>query len=195
MDSSITKQCPEQDRGYDMKTCLVAVCVCLLGVASDVEAQSCSGANLALGKAVSASRINHPELPENQPENAVDGDYGTPWNAGDYPPQWIEIDLGSPASLSCARLVVDQSPDGVSSHTIIGRTEQGQERVLASINQWLNKYEILEIDLDSASDHYQWVRVETTSSPSWVAWFEIELYGSIAVPAENMTWGRIKGMY
>ena len=67
--------------------------------------------NLALGKLVTASRSDQP------PELAVDGSGETYWLALDYPPQWIEVDLGATHTIRKIRLHVAQLPDGDTVHS------------------------------------------------------------------------------
>jgi len=128
--------------------------------------------NLAAGAAVTASQ----SLPEEPAANAVDG---TPaqWGSGGDAPQWIEIDLGAPTPVSEVRLTVAQWPEGTTVHrirwasddhifaaepvTLEGETRDGD--VIG--NRWDQPVPV------------QYLRIETVSSPSWVAWREIEVYG------------------
>jgi hypothetical protein len=135
-----------------------------------------AGANVAYGKVARAAATN----PGDEPQNAFDGDTGTLWSAGESPPQWIEVDLGGVFDVAEIRLVPSQYPAGRTVHLISGsgpdtgglvelgaidgETNDGDYLVLAAGSPWL--------DLDT-------IRVETISSPSWVAWREIEV---IAVP-------------
>jgi hypothetical protein len=72
--------------------------------------------NLALGAEVRASDAAAGQ----GPELAVDGEQGTGWIAGAGPPQWIEVDLGAPATIDELRLVVSQSPAGRTVHVVSG---------------------------------------------------------------------------
>ena len=133
------------------------------------------GANLAYGRPVRASAIEagHPAA------HAVDGDLGTWWNSGGPPTQWIEIDLESPQSIAGLQLTPSQFPAGptvhrvlaagpdtggafVLLHTFSGETQDGQQLLFNPAEPW------------QAIDR---VRVVTDSSPSWIAWREIELIG------------------
>lgn len=92
------------------------------------------------------------------------------------PAQWIEVDLGGVFDVAEIRLVPSQYPAGNTVHRILGsgpetgglielgviegETNDGDYLVLFGASPWLG--------LDS-------IRVETTSSPSWVAWREIEV--------------------
>jgi hypothetical protein len=63
--------------------------------------------NLAYQKTVTASG-SRPDAPAG---NAVDDGMGLVWNAGGFPPQWIQIDLGAPAVITEIRLQVEQYPE------------------------------------------------------------------------------------
>ena len=76
--------------------------------------------NLALNKPATASSA----LPTNPPELAVDGSLETHWGSGDFPPQWIEIDLGAAFLIESIRLTVDQSPDGETRHQVWGKASE-----------------------------------------------------------------------
>lgn len=121
--------------------------------------------NLAFGKAASASR----SLADEPPTAAVDGDPVTQWGAGTDAPQWIEIDLGESLEIGSLNLIVAQFPAGPTVHrvsvdgatvaTLEGRTAGG---------------DTIRVVLDEPV-RGQVVRITTVSSPSWVAWSEIEI--------------------
>ncbi|HEY3217321.1 MAG TPA: discoidin domain-containing protein [Candidatus Eisenbacteria bacterium] len=134
-------------------------------------AQACKGQNLALGKVATASAA---ELSKPS-SHAVDGDPFTGWNSGDYAPQWIEIDLGSQVPVSCVRLLVDMTPGGYVEHTVTGRREDGTEIPLGTFRGTAAMREWLEIGSNQRSVPVRHVQITTTTSPSWVAWFEVEV--------------------
>src|SRR5512141_284341 len=68
--------------------------------------------NIALGKVTDASSNSA------QSGQAVDGDFGTLWNATAFAPQSIEINLGSLNSIDEIRLYVAQSPAGNTTHEV-----------------------------------------------------------------------------
>ncbi len=111
---------------------------------------------------------------------AVDGDPSTAWNSGGFPAQWIDIDLGAPATVRQVRLRVAQSPPiGNTVHVVLGRGPgTGGEEVLLGVferqtvdNTWIA---VKPAEPPAGIDH---VRVFTEDSPSLVAWFEIEVLG------------------
>jgi hypothetical protein len=128
--------------------------------------------NLAFGKAVVASR----SLPEEPPENAVDGQ-PTQWGAGADAPQWVQIDLGAPATVRLIRLVVAQWPAGETVHQVWGGGSGEDLRLLHEFRGYTEDNQVLELVPDAPLEGIQVVRVVTLESPSWVAWKEIEVIG------------------
>jgi hypothetical protein len=90
------------------------------------------------------------------------------WNAGAPAPQAIRLDLGGSTRITRVELVVEQVPDGYTSHTLHlgpipiasfqGNTHDGQ------VLTWSG-------EMDASS-----VLVVTDTSPSWVAWREIRVF-------------------
>ena len=98
------------------------------------------------------------------------------WNAGGYPPQWIEIDLGGPVSIALVRLFVSQYPDGPTTHRVYGRATSGDPwQLLTDISGVTVDNQILEYAPPSPWTNIRYVQVATTVSPSWVSWKEVEL--------------------
>lgn len=95
--------------------------------------------NLSFSATASASRAE-----ANAPAaNAIDGDESTSWNAGDFPTQWIEIDLRQPCEIHSIRLRVSQSPPGDTRHQVALGPSEDQLRLVHTFNgstragQWL----------------------------------------------------------
>jgi preprotein translocase subunit Sec61beta len=130
-------------------------------------------ANLATRAVVRASA----SLPGEPPANAVDESGATQWGAGAHPPQWIEIDLGEPFRLTQIRLLVAQYPEGATVHRIRGRSAEGAFVDLHTFSQDTAGGDWLVLTPASPIDGVQIIRIDTLSSPSWVAWGEIEVYG------------------
>jgi hypothetical protein len=130
-------------------------------------------ANLATGAAARASS----SLPGAGPQLAVDGDPGTTWNAGAGPPAWIEVDLGRAREIAVVRLRVTQSPEGRTVHRLLARGPgtSGQWVVLEVFRGSTADSQALEWRPATALSGIRELRVETSASPSWVAWREIEI--------------------
>jgi F5/8 type C domain len=135
--------------------------------------QTGAGANLAYHKPVRFSTT----LPGNGGELAVDGNPGTWWSAGASAPQWIEVDLGAVYNIQSIRLVISQSPSGLTVHKIRGKGASLQDTytVLYTFEGVTDDNQVLSYTPDQPWKGIRYLRVETLDSPSWVAWREIEI--------------------
>lgn len=129
-----------------------------------------STGNVALSRPVTASRF----LPDESPQNAVDGE-PTQWGSGEHPPQWIEIDLENPTTISEIRLRVAQFPNSDTHHQVWGILEDGQQVLIANFQRFTSDDEMLIAELPNPLNGVQRIRVETLASESWVSWKEIEV--------------------
>lgn len=107
------------------------------------------------------------------PELAIDGDPGTVWNAGAYPPGWIELDLGAESEVSAIRLLVEQSPAGPTVHHVHVASDSGAYEFVHSFDGATRSGQWLTYAPDVPLTAVRRVVIETASSPSWVAWREI----------------------
>jgi hypothetical protein len=129
--------------------------------------------NVALKKNVRVSRL----VDGYGGESAVDGDPGTSWSSGEHALQWIEIDLGAAYDIREIRLLPSQYPAGATRHRIRGKgPDTGGSFIDLHIfagpsedSKWLV------VSPPEPWPAIQIIRIETTASPSWVAWREIEI--------------------
>lgn len=111
---------------------------------------------------------------------AVDGDPGTSWNSGGGPLQWIQIDLGKDYDIAEIRLTVAQSPAGDTTHVVYGRGAgtSGDQVELHVFRGPTADSDVLVFTPDEPLRGIRTIRIETTFTPSWVAWREIEVIGA-----------------
>ena len=128
--------------------------------------------NIARGRPVAASA----EQTAEPAAYAVDGDAARRWGAGQFAPQWIEIDLGAPFMIAAIRLGVDQFPDGDTAHTVLGKPPGGSYRELHLFRGRTTNGELLAYVPPAPWEGIRYLRVETRASPSWVAWRELEVF-------------------
>jgi hypothetical protein len=143
-------------------------------------------ANVALFKPAVASRIWN--TPGYEPDKAVDGSRWTYWSSGDYAPQWIAVDLESPYPLSKIRADITQLPDGYTVHEIwvAGPNPKDEFQLLHTFAGFTKDLDILESP--GPPQLVEYIELETTQSPSWVAWREIEaLSGCADIPGATGT--------
>jgi hypothetical protein len=111
---------------------------------------------------------------------AVDGNANTGWNAGAMVPQWIEIDLGQSRTITHVQLNPCQTPPGLTHHTVYGilAADPSQRVVLADFDFPTVDRGILFSNVSRVvGKGIKGIRVETTQSPSWVCWWEVQVYG------------------
>ena len=130
-----------------------------------------AGANLALGKSVRFSS----QTGDLTGSLAVDGDLGTLWNSGGFARQWIEIDLGAEYNIQEIRLTTSQYPEGTTTHRILGKSATGEFHELTTFGGNTVDGQTLIFTPVQPVPAIRFIRVETISSPSWVAWREIEV--------------------
>ena len=130
--------------------------------------------NLALRKPVTGTGPG-----TDPPERLVDGKWEVGWNSGSFAPQVVEIDLETSSTIHSIRLLTGQSPNGETHHLIFGWPVGETEPVLlhefegfTTTRQWLS------YSPDEPWEQIERIGVGTASSPSWVAWFEIEVIGT-----------------
>lgn len=106
------------------------------------------------------------------PDLAVDGTTH-PWNSGDGPPQWIEIDLQQTESIRGIRLVVSQSPPGKTIHQVWIRGATEEYRMAHEFRGITKDFQVLHHAFNPPQKA-RFIKVVTVESPSWVAWREIQ---------------------
>lgn len=121
--------------------------------------------------------------PGSKYEFATDGDSKTYWVAPSFAPQSIDLDFGRPIAIGKIRLLTTQYPAGQTSHKIYIGNDINQLRLVKSFNgitadnQWLQH--IGDGENGDRMGRARYLRVTTTSSPSWIGWREIEVYQGI----------------
>jgi hypothetical protein len=106
---------------------------------------------------------------------AVDGDPNTQWSAGAFPTQWIEIDLGAPYTIGEIRLTVGQWPAGDTVHQIwVGTTREAMQMAYEFSGHEYD-FDVLNYIPTKSLKNIRYMRIDTTESPSWVSWREIEV--------------------
>lgn len=111
----------------------------------------------------------------NYPYNAVDGDMQTLWNSGKFASRWIQIDLGESKPLSQLKLTPEQTPAGNTIHQIyVGERLDSLELVYMA-SGYTSSGVSFYVPIKKSG---RYIKIETTKSPSWIAWREIEVFQS-----------------
>jgi len=108
----------------------------------------------------------------------ADANVNTAWNAGGFgtsaSPQSIDLDLGQAQTLARIRLRVMQSPNGQTTHIVSGGPSLQAMTTLTTLTSWTSDNQVL--DLVGPFINVRFLRIMTTSSPSWVAWREVDIF-------------------
>ena len=130
---------------------------------------------ISRGKPVTASNTYNSA---NSPKFVTDGSVENCWNAGGYAPQWVQIDLQNNYDISSIKLVPETDRRGKTVQKI---------SVSEDLKAWkeIDSFEEELIIKKSVIRNYnnllniRGIRVLTASSPTWIAWREIEVFGTI----------------
>lgn len=97
------------------------------------------------------------------------------WNAGHFAPAWVEFDLGSSRVITSIRAVPEQSPAGAVTHYVYAGNSPAPTTLVATLSS--SNGDVMEPLASTVGTYARYVRVYTSSSPSYVAWREVEIYG------------------
>lgn len=138
------------------------------------EVPSDAPTDLARSATITASR----SFPGDDPSNVVDGS-NRPWNAGDFPPQWIEFTYDEPVEIARIGLTVEQWPPGQTRHEVIVTFSDGSEELVHEFDRYTEPETALFVEFATPLRNVTSVRIETIDGPAWVAWKEVSI-----VPAD-----------
>jgi hypothetical protein len=116
-------------------------------------------------------------LATNSTEMAVDSNPNNWWGAGAFAPQWIQVDLGANYVIAEVRLLPSQSPAGETIHRLLvkGLATNNEYELLHTVEGVTTDFRWLILKLPEPLRGIRYIRIETTSSPSWVSWREFEV--------------------
>lgn len=131
------------------------------------------------------------------PDKAFDGT-SAGWLAGDFATSWIEVDLGQTQNISLIDLWVDQQPDGITIHEVWVsnapiQADLSGALLVETFNGFTQHGDHLVSSLSTpvAARH---VQVRSTSTPSWVAWREVEVYAAPEPTSALLLGGGLLGL-
>lgn len=136
----------------------------------------CSAAGVPRNLALQGTATASAETADGAPALANDGLIETVWSSGGGAPQWIEIDLGSERTIREIHLDVAQDPAGLTTHVISVKGSGGMFVPVKTFMLSTEELRWLVFKPASPLVGVQVIRVETTSSPSWVAWRDVRAY-------------------
>ena len=108
--------------------------------------------------------------------HAFDGNRGTGWNSGGFATRWVAVDLGSAQPVAGLTLLVNQAPNGATTHQVETATVAGVYSTARTLSGSTVNAQQLVVDFGASPVTARYVRITTTASPSWVAWMEIAVW-------------------
>lgn len=129
---------------------------------------------ISRNKTVTASKTHS----TTKASNIVDGNSATAWNAGAYKPQWVIINLQGSYSVSKIVLLPSISPKGNTSQEIYISSDMVNWKKADSFTVLTAEKTSIVRTYSPQLEGVKGVKILTTSSPSWISWYEIEVYGS-----------------
>jgi dipeptidyl aminopeptidase/acylaminoacyl peptidase len=131
--------------------------------------------NAAAWRPTTASR----QEPTNPSVLAVNGRLDDYWSSGSYPPQWIEVDLGSPTRVASLRLIAPDLPTGASV-LVLGRGPEGDAyRLLHEFHGPTVFKQALGYTPKQAWRRIRYVRIQIPIANVFIGWIalpELEVY-------------------
>ena len=142
------------------------------GVSAEISVAE-PGTNLARGKTVRVSRA----LSDFPAAMAVDGKSSNWWGSGGFAPQWIVVDLGANYVIAEVRLLPSRGPTGETIHRLLvkGPATNNEDETLYTFQGATADARWVALKFPQPLEGIRYIRIETTSSPSWVSWREIEV--------------------
>ncbi len=111
---------------------------------------------------------------------AIDGDQETHWNANLLGMQWLTVSLDALHLTARIELVVEQTPAGRTTHELWLGNGSGTQTLHRRFSElYTEQGQVLTIEMDPPV-RVDEVSILTLSSPSWVAWGEVRVYGAAA---------------
>lgn len=108
-------------------------------------------------------------------EKAADGIFDSWWSADDFAPQWIEIDLPTPAQVEAIELIAAQSSSGPVTHKVSLENPSGDLVVWHRFDtESADDGEIFRLKIDPPQ-LIDKVRILTTRGQGWIAWREVRV--------------------
>ena len=116
-------------------------------------------------------------LNDYRPEQAFDQNLETFWGSGDFPPQWIQVDLLQNKPIRSIELIISQWPEGKTVHQLLGAEDNNpcELILLQEFSGDTKDGDVLRYTIENEPDELRYIRVLTKESPSFVSWYEINV--------------------
>ena len=99
------------------------------------------------------------------------------YNSGGYAPQYIELQLPSTFTITSIALQVAQLPNGVTQHLLYVGPTTNPTLLVNNLNGFTYSGQWINLTYSPPLTNVRFLRLDTLSSPSWVAWVKFLVYG------------------
>ena len=140
-----------------------------------------------LGTGIASTRDEHGKLEVDTEiiRRAIDGDPDTIWNSHQFAPQWFSVQLDDFYLVDRIQLVVTQVPPGPTTHEVWLRNASGVGILYKRFrNVYTEDGQTLVVPVDPPRKVKE-VFVFKVQSPSWVAWREVRVFGTLSGDADG----------
>ena len=111
---------------------------------------------------------------------AIDGDPDSIWNSQQFAPQWFSVKFDDLYLVNRIQLVITQAPAGPSTHEVWLGDASGVRTLYRRFrNVYTEDGQTIDLSIDPPRKVDE-VFVLTLHSPSWVAWREVKVFGSLS---------------
>ena len=104
---------------------------------------------------------------------AIDGEVATAWHAAFGVPQWIEITLETPSTVTQVLLVIAQGEKGATRHMIQVAVTGQPLQVVGVVDQQTEDGDAIRFRPETPIANVEKIRIETMASPSNAGWYEV----------------------
>ena len=137
-------------------------------------------AGLGTGRGSTENELGHQVIDEESAYLAIDGDVGSIWSSQNHAMQWFSITFDDLYLIDGVEMVVAQAPAGPTTHEVWVENGSGTRTLHKRIvDVYTEDGQTLRVTLEPPRIAKE-VLILTVHSPSWVAWREVRVFGSLA---------------
>jgi len=140
-------------------------------ISSAFAQNSCS--NVALNKPASSGTSYSTQTPD----RAFDGDLTTNWSASSHT-GWIQVDLQNKVTVDSIKLYVNQFYPGNTIHEIKTSEDMVNWTLVDTLTRYTTNNQMITVKFNPGLSNVRGVMINSPSSNSWIAWYEIEVYAN-----------------
>lgn len=109
----------------------------------------------------------------------VDPNPASVWfNAGYFPPQYIQIQLPTLSTVTGVYLHIDQFPDGQTHHQLFAGPTTNPTTLVTDMNNYTYQFQWINLTYSPPLINVQFLLLKTNFGPSWVSWRKFLVYGA-----------------